>query len=272
MKMAKEGVYEREIAGAMEGIALSHGCVVSFPVILTKNGQTLHNHYHGNQLKNGDLVLVDAGVESPTQYCTDHTRTYPVGGKFSARQKEIYEIVLKANNESIKMIKPGITYQSVHLFASKIIADGLKAIGLMKGDMNEAVAQGAHALFFPHGLGHMMGIDVHDMEDLGQNYVGYDEKVKKIDQFGTAYLRLARELQPCFVLTVEPGIYFVPALIDQWKKENKFSQFINYEKVSEYLDFGGIRIEDDVLVTETGYKVFGKPIPKEVEDIEMLMK
>ena len=272
MKLTKAGVYEREIAGAMEGIALSNGCVVSFPIILTKNGQTLHNHNHDNLLKNGDLLLVDAGVEAPSNYCTDHTRTFPVSGKFTQKQKEIYEIVLKANKESIKMIKPGITYQSVHLFSAQIIADGLKALGLMIGDTKEAVKQGAHAMFYPHGLGHMMGIDVHDMEDLGQNYVGYDDKVKKIDQFGTAYLRLGRELQPGFVLTVEPGIYFIPALFEMWRKENKFPQFINYDKVAEYMDFGGIRIEDDVLVTENGYKVFGKPIPKEVVDIETLMK
>jgi len=272
MKLAKAGVYEREIAGTMEGIALAHGCVVSFPIILTKNGQTLHNHHHGNLLKNGDLLLIDAGAEAPSNYCTDHTRTIPVGGKFSQKQKEIYEIVLKANKESIKMIKPGITYQSVHLFSAQIIADGLKALGLMTGDTKEAVKQGAHAMFYPHGLGHMMGIDVHDMEDLGQNYVGYDDKVKKIDQFGTAYLRLGRELQPGFVLTVEPGIYFIPALFEQWRKENKFTQFINYDKVAEYMDFGGIRIEDDVLVTENGYKVFGQPIPKEVDDIEAFMK
>ena len=271
MKMAKAGVYEREIAGAMEGIALSNGCVVSFPIILTKNGQTLHNHYHGNKLKDGDLLLVDAGAESPSNYCTDHTRTYPVSGKFSRKQKEIYEIVLRANKESIKMIKPGITYQSVHLFSAQIIADGLAELGLMKGNTKEAVKQGAHAMFYPHGLGHMMGIDVHDMEDLGQNYVGYDDKVQKIDQFGTSSLRLGRELQPGFVLTVEPGIYFIPALFEQWRKENKFAQFINYDKVAEYMDFGGIRIEDDVVVTENGYKVFGKPIPKEVADIEAFM-
>jgi len=272
MKMAKAGVYERAIYGAMEGIALSHGYTVSFPIILTVNGQTLHNHYHGNKLKNGDLLLVDAGVEAPSGYCTDHTRTIPVSGKFTQKQREIYEIVLKAQKEAIKIIKPGITYQSIHLFASKIIADGLKAIGLMKGDTKEAVKLGAHALFLPHGLGHMMGIDVHDMEDLGENYVGYNDKIHRIDQFGTAYLRLGRELQEGFVLTVEPGIYFIPALIDQWRKENKFAQFINYDKVAEYIDFGGIRIEDDVLVTANGYKVFGKPIPKEVDDIEAFMR
>jgi len=271
MKMAKEGIYEREIAGAMEGIALANGCNVSFPIILTKNGQTLHNHFHDNILKNGQLVLVDAGIESPDFYCTDHTRTFPVSGKFTEKQKEIYEIVLKANEEAIKLIKPGITYKNIHLEACKIITDGLKSIGLMTGNTLEAVEQGAHAMFFPHGLGHMMGIDVHDMEDLGQDYVGYNENVQKSTQFGTAYLRLARELQENFVLTVEPGIYFIPALIQKWKNENKFSHFINYNKVFEYLDFGGIRIEDDVLVTANSYKVFGKPIPKKIDEIEFLM-
>lgn len=272
MKMAKEGVYEREIAGAMEGIALSHGCVVSFPVILTINGQTLHNHYHGNMLKEGRMLLADAGVESPEHYCTDHTRTYPVNGIFSQRQKDIYEIVLKANNDAIKMIKPGIRYRDIHLASCRIIAEGLKNLGLMQGDVNEAVEAGAHAMFFPHGLGHMMGIDVHDMEDMGENYVGYDENTIRSTQFGTAYLRLGKELQERYVLTVEPGIYFIPALIEQWRSENKFSNFINYNKVNDYLDFGGIRIEDDVLVTADGYKVFGKPIPKEVNDIENMMQ
>ncbi len=272
IKMAREGVYEREIAGAMEGVALAHGCVVSFPVILTKNGQTLHNHYHGNRLAKGDLVLVDAGIESPECYCTDHTRTYPVGGAFSSRQKDIYSIVLKAQKEAIEMIKPGIRYRNIHLHASLVMAEGLKTLGLMKGDMKEAVAQGAHAMFFPHGLGHMMGMDVHDMEDLDENYVGYDANTTRSSQFGTAYLRLGKELHERYVLTVEPGLYFIPALISKWKSENMFPQFINYEKTGEYLNFGGIRIEDDVLVTASGYKVFGKPIPKEVDDIEKLMR
>ncbi|MDD3875028.1 MAG: aminopeptidase P family protein [Bacteroidales bacterium] len=271
LKMTKPGIYEREIAGAMEGVCLSHGAVVSFPVILTINGQTLHNHCHENILKEGDLLLVDAGAEAPNNYCSDHTRTYPVGGKFTQKQKEIYEIVLKANKEAIQMIKPGITFQSVHFYACKIIAEGLKAIGLMKGNTDEAVKQGAHAMFLPHGLGHMMGLDVHDMEDLGENYVGYDEETKRSTLFGTAYLRMGRKLKEGFVVTVEPGIYFIPALIQMWEKENKFSEFINYSKVNEYLNFGGIRIEDDILVTKDGYRNLGKPIPKEVDDIENLM-
>jgi len=271
MKMAHPGVYEREIAGAIEGIALSNGGPVAFPVILTINGQILHNHYHGNMLERGKLLVVDAGAESPMGYAADITRTTPVGGRFSPEQIEIYEIVLKTNLESISGIKPGILFKDVHRRASMIIAEGLKELGFMKGDMEQAVNAGAHALFFPHGLGHMLGLDVHDMEGLGENYVGYNDKVKRSDQFGTAYLRLGKNLKPGFVLTIEPGIYFIPALIDLWKKEKKFPEFINYDKLEGYRDFGGIRIEDDVLVTETGYKVLGKPIPKTVEEVEEIM-
>jgi Xaa-Pro aminopeptidase len=270
MKMANEGMVEQEIAGAIEGIALAHGGPVSFPVILSIDGQTLHNHFHGNILREGRMLVIDAGCESAMHYASDITRTVPVGGKFNQRQKEIYEIVLKANMETIKGTKPGIQYKEMHLLAAKTIASGLKDIGLMKGDVDEAVARGAHALFFPHGLGHMLGLDVHDMEGLGENFVGYDNTVARSDQFGLAFLRLARRLEPGFVLTNEPGIYFIPALIDQWRGEGKFTEFINYDKVETYKDFGGIRIEDDVLVTETGNKVLGKPIPKTVEEVEKL--
>ncbi|NTW32190.1 MAG: aminopeptidase P family protein [Bacteroidetes bacterium] len=272
MQMAKPGVHESAIAGTIEGIALSCGGSVSFPIILSVRGETLHGHDHSNIMKDGDLLLVDAGVESPLHYATDHTRVVPVSGKFTQKQKEIYQIVLDSQMAAIEAIKPGITYQSIHLIACKVIAEGLKNIGLMKGDTDEAVKQGAHAFFFPHGLGHMMGLDVHDMEDIGQNYVGYDEEIKPIDQFGTAYLRLGRRLQEGFVLTVEPGIYFIPALIDLWKAENKFAEFINYEKVENYRTFGGIRIEDDILVTANGYKVLGRPIPKTIDEIENFIK
>lgn len=272
MKFTRPGIYESEIAGIVEGIALGNRGKVSFPVICSIHGETLHNHFHGNIMKDGDLLIVDAGAESEMNYCTDHTRTIPVNGKYTQKQKEIYEIVLKANVDCIKAIKPGVKYQEIHLLSAKIVAEGLKSIGLMKGDTNAAVKNGAHALFYPHGLGHMMGLDVHDMEDLGENYVGYDEETSRIDQFGTAYLRLGRRLEPGFVMTVEPGIYFIPALIDLWKSENKFADFIDYEKVNEYRDFGGIRIEDDILVTKDGYKLLGKPIPKTVEEIEEFMK
>ncbi|MCK9611608.1 MAG: aminopeptidase P family protein [Bacteroidales bacterium] len=272
MKLAKEGRYEYEISGTMEGIAMANNGSVSFPIILSVRGEVLHGHAHGNMMKNGDLLLIDAGFETPLHYATDHTRTIPVSGKFTKKQKEIYQIVLNAQLSAIEAIKPGVKYQDIHLLSCKVIADGLKKTGLMKGDTEEAVKQGAHALFLPHGLGHMMGLDVHDMEDIGQIYVGYDDELRPIDQFGTAYLRLGRRLQPGFVLTVEPGIYFIPELYNLWKSENKFTEFINYDKVKEYLDFGGIRIEDDVLVTEAGYKILGKPIPKKIADIEELMK
>ncbi|MCD4723594.1 MAG: aminopeptidase P family protein [Bacteroidales bacterium] len=271
MKMAMPGVVEQEIAGAVEGISLSYGGPVSFPVILSVDGQTLHNHHHGNVLQLGRMMVTDAGSESSLHYASDITRTVPVGGKFSARQKEIYEIVLKANMVTIEAIKPGVYYKDIHLLAARTIAEGLKELGIMKGDTGEIVRQGAHALFFPHGLGHMMGLDVHDMEALGENYVGYDETIQRSEQFGLAFLRLARKLEPGFVLTDEPGVYFIPALIDMWRSEGKFTEFINYDKAETYKDFGGIRIEDDILVTDDGYRVLGKPIPKTVAEVEALM-
>ncbi|MCK4407594.1 MAG: aminopeptidase P family protein [Bacteroidales bacterium] len=271
MKMAMPGVVEREIAGTIEGISLAKGGPVSFPIILSINGQTLHNHYHGNTLVKGRMMITDAGAETTMHYASDITRTVPVGGKFNQRQKEIYEIVLAANMKAIEAIKPGIPYKEIHLLACKTITSGLKELGLMKGDINEAVKQGAHALFMPHGLGHMMGMDVHDMEGLGENYVGYNKNTKRSDQFGTAFLRLGKELQTGFVLTVEPGIYFIPELFAQWKAEGKFTEFINYDKVETYLDFGGIRIEDDVLVTDTGHRILGKPIPKTITEVEEMM-
>jgi Xaa-Pro aminopeptidase len=271
MKMAQEGVFEREIAGRIEGIALAHGGSVSFPVILSKHGETLHNHCHSNKLKNGDLMIVDAGFESALHYATDHTRVMPVGGKFSTKQREIYEIVLAANNTATSLIRPGITYQSIHLQTAKVIAQGLTDLGLMKGNVDEAVAAGAHAMFFPHGLGHMMGLDVHDMEDLGQIHVGYDEETRPIDQFGTAYLRMGKKLEQGFVITNEPGIYFIPALIQKWKNEGINHSFINFEKAEQYLTFGGIRLEDDILVTKEGSRNLGKRrIPITVEEIESI--
>lgn len=216
------------------------------------------------------MMIADAGAETTMHYSSDITRTTPVGGKFSQRQKEIYEVVLNANMKAIELIKPGIEYREVHLASCKVIAEGMKALGLMKGDMDAAVKAGAHALFMPHGLGHMMGLDVHDMEGLGENFVGYDEHTKRSSQFGTAYLRLGRKLQPGFVLTVEPGCYFIPELIDKWKKDGINAEFINFDKVETYKDFGGVRIEDDVLVTETGNRVLGKPIPKTVAEVEAM--
>lgn len=272
MKTARPGIYEREIAGKIEGIALSGGGKISFPVILSVHGETLHNHYHGNQLTDGRLLLTDAGAETEMGYASDFTRTFPVNGKFSAKQREIYQIVLDANNMATSAIKPGVKYQDIHLLAAKVIASGLKELGLMKGNVDEAVKNGAHALFFPHGLGHMMGLDVHDMEDLGENYVGYDEETQRIQQFGTAYLRLGKRLKPGYVLTVEPGIYFIPALIDKWQNEKINSEFIDFDKVRTYIDFGGIRLEDDILVTEKSYRLIGKRIPISVQEVEETMR
>lgn len=271
MSMAKPGVYEREITGKIEGIAGSYGGLVSFPVILSIHGETLHNHYHGNKMEKHDLVVADSGAESPNHYASDITRTFPVGGSFTPEQRDIYQVVLDSQVAAIDAIKPGKMYKEVHLLTAAVIARGLKDMKLMKGDTEAAVKEGAHALFFPHGLGHMMGLDVHDMENLGENNVGYDETVARSTQFGLAYLRLAKELKPGFVLTVEPGIYFIPALIDQWKAENKFSDFIDYDQVEKFKKFGGIRIEDDVLVTQDSHRVLGKPIPKTAADIENIM-
>jgi Xaa-Pro aminopeptidase len=271
MKMARPGVREQEIAGVIEGISLSGGGPVSFPIILSMDGQTLHNHYHGNILAKGRMMVVDAGAETELHYASDITRTIPVGGVFEPRQKDIYEIVLQANMETIKASKPGVTNKSLHLMAAGIIARGLKDLGLMKGNMDAAVEHGAHALFFPHGLGHMLGLDVHDMEGLGENLVGYNHEVKRSEQFGTAFLRFGKKHQPGYVFTIEPGIYFIPALIDLWRKQGKFTEFIDYDKVETYKDFGGIRIEDDVLVTENGHRVLGKPIPKTVKELAEIM-
>lgn len=268
MRVAKPGMYEREIAGLVEGIALSAGGRLSFPTILSVHGETLHNHYHTNKMKKGDIFVMDSGAEVNNCYASDITRTIPVSGSFSSMQKDIYQIVLKAQVSSIKSIKPGVSYKKIHLKAAKIITQGLKDLGLMKGNVNDAVANGAHAMFFPHGLGHMMGLDVHDMENLGENLVGYEKNAVRSNQFGLAYLRLARELKPGFVLTVEPGIYFIPQLIDKWRNEKINSRFINFNKLNKYRKFGGIRIEDDVLVTKSSHKILGKPIPKTVKEVE----
>jgi Xaa-Pro aminopeptidase len=272
MKMAKPGVIEQQIAGTIEGIALSHIGPVSFPVILSINGQTLHNHYHGNTLAEGRMMVIDAGCEGPLHYASDITRTVPVGGKFSQKQREIYETVLNANLKATAAVKPGVPFKEIHLLAATEIAKGLTAIGLMKGDPHEAVAAGAHTLFFPHGLGHPLGLDVHDLEGMGENFVGYDNEITRSREFGLGYLRFGRRLQAGFVMTIEPGVYFIPELFEIWKKENKNAAFINYDKIESYLGFGGIRIEDDILVTADGVRVLGKPIPKTVNEIETMMK
>ncbi|HQK71802.1 MAG TPA: aminopeptidase P family protein [Bacteroidales bacterium] len=268
MKMCSAGVKEQEIFGVIEGIAWSKGAGPAFPVILSINGQTLHNHAHNNILTEGRMMVTDAGAESLLHYASDITRTTPVGGKFNSRQRDIYEVVLRANNLAIGEAKPGKSFRQIHIDACKAIAQGMKELGLMKGDTEEAVMQGAHALFMPHGLGHMLGLDVHDMEGLGENYVGYNDRTKRSDQFGLSFLRFALECKPGHVITIEPGCYFIPQLIDQWKSEGKFKEYICYDRLESYRDFGGIRIEDNIAITETGCRLLGRPIPKTVEEIE----
>jgi len=262
MRMAQSGVWEQAIAGRLEGIAAAAGGGIAFPIILSRNGQILHNHTHTNRLKKGDMMVVDAGSSSPDHYASDITRTIPIGGRFTSRQLDVYEIVRAANEIAISEIRPGRPYKEVHLLAAKTIAAGLKELGLMKGDVDAAVEAGAHALFFVHGLGHQLGLDVHDMENLGEDNVGYDETVRRSAQFGLRGLRMAKTLKPGHVITDEPGVYFIPALIDKWKAEKQHLDFINYSKLDAYRTFGGIRIEDNVLVTKDGCRVLGKKIPK----------
>lgn len=272
MRLCKPGVSEQYIAGILDGIASSYGNMVSFATILTQNGQTLHNHDHSHILEAGRLMLTDAGAESVTNYCSDHTRTVPVGGKFTPRQLDVYNIVLACHGKALEMARPGITYKSVHLEVCKVLAQGLKDLGLMKGSVDDAVAAGAHALFLPHGLGHMMGIDVHDMEDLGQIYVGYDDEIRPSDQFGLASLRMGRRLQEGFVITDEPGCYFIPALIDKWRAEKTCADFLDFDAIDKYKDFGGIRLEDDLLITANGSRFTGeKHIPITPEEVEKIM-
>jgi Xaa-Pro aminopeptidase len=268
MRYAKEGMTEADVAGKLHGLAISAGGNLSFPTILTVNGQILHNHYSDTVLRNGQLVLCDCGAETSMHYAGDLTRTFPVNKSFSAIQKEIYGLVLNTLQAATDLLKPGILYKEVHLFACEKLVEGLQQFGLMKGDIKEAVAEGAHALFFPCGLGHMMGLDIHDMENLGEQYVGYTNELKKSTQFGLKSLRLGRALEEGFVLTVEPGLYFIPELIDQWEAEKKFTRFINYDKLSPYKTLGGIRLEDDYLITKNGCRLLGKQLLKLPEEIE----
>ena len=272
MKLCKPGVSEQYITGVLEGIAASYGSKTSFATILTQHGETLHNHDHSHLLEAGKMMLTDCGAERISNYCSDHTRTVPVSGKFDARQKDIYNIVLACHGKALELTRPGITYKEVHLEVCKVLAQGLNDLDLMKGNVEEAVAAGAHALFLPHGLGHMMGLDVHDMEDLGQIYVGYDDETRPSTQFGLASLRMGRRLQEGFVMTDEPGCYFIPALIDQWRAEKKYTDFLNYDAIESFKDFGGIRLEDDILITPEGSRFLGeKRIPITVEEVENIM-
>lgn len=267
MKVVKAGMKEYEVVAALEAIASKYNASTSFHTIFTKNGQTLHNHYHGNTLQDGDLVVLDAGARNSEGYCGDMTTSFPVSGKFSEQQKDIYSLLIEMFEKAEELIKPNITYKEVHLEVCKVLAEGMKKRGLMKGDVEEAVKAGAHALFFPHGLGHMLGLDVHDMEGLGENYVGYD-KFPRDMQFGLKSLRLARELKPGYVFTVEPGIYFIPELVRRWKEANKFTEFLNYDKIEEFLSFGGMRYEGNFLITENGSRRLGDKMPKYFYEVE----
>lgn len=267
MAAGKPGKKEGELAGLIQGIALSKDREQAYPPIVTIRGEVLHNHSYDNVLAEGQLVLNDSGCESPKYYASDITRTFPVSGRFTAQQAEVYQLVLRMQLAAIGMIRPGISYKEVHLGACRILAEGLRSMGLMQGSPSDAVEAGAHALFFPHGIGHMLGLDVHDMEDLG-DVVGYVRREKRSGQFGLNFLRLSRPLEAGFVLTVEPGIYFIPALIERWQKERLHKEFINYEKAGALVGFGGIRIEDNVLVTAAGAHVLGPGIPKTIPEVE----
>jgi len=269
IKFARAGMTEARVTAEVYKTALAAGGNISFPIIATINGQTLHNHYHGNTIKEGDLFLVDAGYETPAGYAGDLSSTFPVSKKFTTEQKEIYEITLAAHQAAIDALEFGKPFKNAHMAACNTIFDGLKSMGFTKGNTENAVEAGAHALFFPCGTGHMMGLDVHDMEDLGEVWVGYDGQPKST-QFGLKSLRLAKPLQAGHVFTIEPGIYFIPELIDLWRSQNKFNDFINWEKVDTYRNFGGIRNEEDFVMTKNGVKLLGKTKPKTIEEVEDL--
>ncbi len=267
MAAAGPGLYEYELAGVMQGVAVSAGRQQAFTPIVTIHGEVLHNHSYNHVLEEGHLILNDSGVESPRFYASDITRCCPVSGRFTSAQAEVYETVLRAQEAAIGMMRPGVPYVDVHMHAAQVVAEGLRAMGLMKGDAAEAAAAGAHALFFPHGLGHMLGLDVHDMEDLG-DIVGYPEGQERSRQFGRNFLRLARCLEAGFVLTVEPGVYFIPALMEKWEQEHRHADFVCYERLKHFRGFGGIRIEDNVAVTDGGARVLGPGIPKRIGEVE----
>ena len=273
MRLTKPGVTEKFVSGQVDGIAHSYGAMVSFPTIYTQHGEILHGAPSMNKLEEGRLVLCDAGGETLNNYCSDNTRTMPVNGKFTQRQLEIYSIVEACHDYTLELAKPGVKYADVHFAICRLMFDRLKELGLAKGNTEEAVRAGAHAMFLPHGLGHMMGIDVHDMENLDQINVGFDEETRpNLEQFGTNCLRMGRRLEEGFVVTDEPGIYFIPALIDEWKAKKHCAEYLNFDKLETYKDFGGIRIEDDVLITKDGCRFIGKDrIPYHPKDVEAFM-
>ncbi len=272
MRATRPGVTEKYVGGIVNGVANSYGAMVSFATIFTQHGEIMHGVPRWDELEEGRLALCDAGAENMNNYCSDNTRTYPVGGKFTQRQLDIYRIVEACHDYVLEVAKPGVKYKDVHLAVCRLMAERLKELGLMKGDVDEAVSAGAHAMFLPHGLGHMMGLDVHDMEGLGQIYVGFDDETRPSTQFGTNALRMGRRLEQGFVVTDEPGIYFIPALIDDWKARGLHKDFINYDLLETYKDFGGIRIEDDLLITADGCRFLGKDrIPYHPQDVEDFM-
>ncbi len=266
------GIIEQEIVGKMEACVLSKGWGVSFPTILTQHGETLHNHLHDKVIEPGKLMVIDAGAENNMHYASDFTRTYPTSGKFTKKQRDIYQIVCDCNELAFKMTKPGITYQDIHLAVAKLMLEDLRSLDIVRGNLDNMVAEGIAGLFQPHGLGHNMGLDVHDMEDLGENLVGYDPDQKRSSQLGLGSLRMARRLVPGHVITDEPGIYFIPALIEKWKAEKRDKGFVNYSRLESYYDFGGIRLEDDVLVTADGARRTGpNRLPILPDDVESAM-
>ncbi len=273
MRLCKPGVTEKYIAGVLDGIARSYGAKVSFPTILSQHGEIMHGNPSMNVLEKGRLMLTDAGAETINNYCSDNTRTVPIGGKFSQKQLDIYEIVEACHDYAYEVAKPGTKWMDVHFAVCSLMTDRLKDLGLMKGNTEDAVRAGAHAMFLPHGLGHMMGMDVHDMENLDQINVGFDEETRpNLEQFGTNALRMGRKLEEGFVVTDEPGIYFIPALIDEWRKNEHCAEYLNFDLLETYKDFGGIRIEDDILVTRDGCRFIGKDIiPYHPKDIEAYM-
>ena len=270
--LIRPGVTERFVGGQVDGIALSLANGNSFATIFSQHGEIMHGNPSEAKLEAGRLALCDAGCELD-DYCSDHTRTMPVSGHFTQRQREIYSIVEACHDYVLEVAKPGVKYMDVHFSVCRLMTERLKELGLMKGDTDEAVRAGAHAMFLPHGLGHMMGMDVHDMEGLGQTYVGFDDETRpNLEQFGTNCLRMGRRLQEGFVVTDEPGIYFIPALIDEWRASGHCQEFLNFDKLETYKDFGGIRIEDDLLITADGCRFLGtKRIPYHMDDVESFM-
>ena len=272
MRLCRPGVTEAYIGGVLDGIAASHGSMVSFQSIVSMHGEILHGYPSARPLEAGRLLLCDAGAETREHYCSDHTRTTPISGTFTQRQKDIYNIVVDCHDLALTHARPGVRWWDVHYDVCRLMTNRLKDLGLMKGDTEAAVQAGAHALFLPHGLGHAMGMDVHDMEGLGQTFVGYDEETRPSTQFGTASLRFARRLEEGHVVTDEPGIYFIPALIDLWRKERTNAEFLCFDEIEKYKDFGGIRIEDDVLITKDGCRFLGeKRIPYHVDEVEAFL-